>query len=177
VSDGGYSKDEVDAILARAVELQGHGETTSHAELVATAREIGVAPDTLEKAAAEVMGRRRDDQTLRRVRVRQWRGFYAHLLPFVSVGILLAFLNVLTGGFPWALIPMLGWGVGLASHLLAVALPDEENLQAEVEAARRRTREKRLHPAVRVSAEPFTPTEDEDEDENGAAVENIARRG
>jgi hypothetical protein len=139
MADRVYSKEEADAILARAIELHGHGEATSHAELVATAREIGVAPEALEKAAAEVLGRRSDDQALRALRARQWRGFFAHLVPYVCVGMLLGFINVATGGFPWAVIPMLGWGIGLASHLLAVALPDEEKLRRRV--ARQRERE------------------------------------
>jgi len=151
MADRVYSKEEVDAILARAFELQGHGEATSHDELLATAREIGVTPETLEKAAAEVLGRRRDDRTLRALRVRRWRGFYAHLVPFVTVGALLGFINVLTGGFPWAVIPMLGWGVGLASHLLAVALPVDESPRSRL--ARRRERESRLAASMRVSAQ------------------------
>jgi hypothetical protein len=140
MADRVYSREEADAILARAIELQGHGEATSHAELAATAREIGVPPEALEKAATEVLARRRDDQALRALRVRQWRGFFAHLVPYVCVGILLGFINVVTGGFPWAVIPMLGWGIGLASHLLAVALPDEEKLRRRV--ARQRERER-----------------------------------
>jgi hypothetical protein len=139
MADRVYSKEEADAILARAIELQGHGEPTSHAELLATAREIGVAPAAIERAAAEVLARRHDDQALRGLRVRRWRGFYAHLVPYVCVGMLLGFLNIVTGGFPWAVIPMLGWGIGLASHLLAVALPDEEKLKRRV--ARLRERE------------------------------------
>jgi 2TM domain-containing protein len=91
-----------------------------------------VTPETLEKAAAEVLAGRHDDQALRALRARQWRGFLAHLVPFVCVGLLLGFINVLTGGFPWAVIPMLAWGIGLASHLLAVVLPDEEKLRRRV---------------------------------------------
>jgi hypothetical protein len=132
MADRVYSKEEADAILARAIELHGHGEATSHEELVAMAREIGVAPEALDKAAAEVLGRKRDDQALRALRARQWRGFFAHLVPYVCVGMLLGFINVVTGGFPWAVIPMLGWGIGLASHLLVVALPDEEKLRRRV---------------------------------------------
>jgi hypothetical protein len=151
MADRVYSKEEADAILSRAIELHGHGEATSHAELVATAREIGVAPEALEKAAAEVLGRRRDDQALRALRARQWRGFYAHLVPYVCVGMLLGFINFATGGFPWAVIPMLGWGVGLASHLLAVALPDEEKLRRRV--ARLQERERGRAAALRVAAQ------------------------
>jgi hypothetical protein len=138
MADRVYSKEEAEAILARAIEL--HGEATSHAELVATARELGVAPEALEKAAAEVLEQRGDDVALRALRARQWRGFFAHLVPFVFVGLFLGFLNILTGGFPWAVIPMLGWSVGLASHLLVVALPDEEKLRRRVERNRERER-------------------------------------
>jgi hypothetical protein len=139
MADRVYSKEEADAILARAIELHGHGEATSHTELLATAREIGVTPEALEKAAGEVLARRHDDQALRALKARRWRGFYAHLVPYLCVGMLLGFINVATGGFPWAVIPMLGWGIGLASHLLAVALPDEEKLRRRV--ARQRERD------------------------------------
>ena len=58
MADRVYTKDEADAILARAIELQGRGEAASHTELLATAREIGVAPEALERAAAEVLAGR-----------------------------------------------------------------------------------------------------------------------
>lgn len=150
MADRVYSKEETDAILARAIELQGHGEATSHAELVATGREIGIAPEALEKAAAEVLARRSDDQALRALRAGQWRGFYAHLVPFVFVGLLLGFINIATGGFPWAIIPMLAWGTGLASHLLAVTLPNEDTLRRRL--ARRRERESLRAAALSVAA-------------------------
>jgi hypothetical protein len=146
MTDRVYTKDEADAILSRAIELQGRGEAASHTELLATAREIGVAPETLEKAAAEVIAGRRDDQALRALLARRWRGFFAHLVPFVGVGVLLGFINIVTGGFPWAVIPMLAWGVGLASHLFAVAVPNKEELRLRV--ARRRAGERAGGPEV-----------------------------
>jgi hypothetical protein len=149
MADRVYSKEEADAILARAIEMHGHGEQTSHADLLGTAREIGVAPETLERAAAEVLAGRRDDKALRALRARQWRGFFAHLVPYVCVGMLLGFINVMTGGFPWAVIPMLAWGIGLASHLLVVGLPDEEKLRWRV--ARQRERESERATSVRAS--------------------------
>jgi hypothetical protein len=183
MADRVYSKEEADAILARAIELHGRGEATSHAELMATAREIGVAPEAIEKAAAEVLGRRSDDQALRALRARQWRGFLAHLVPYVCVGILLGFINVVTGGFPWAVIPMLGWGVGLASHLLAVALPDQEKLRRRV--ARQRERESwRAAPLtagatgrVRVEAGDAAEGADDGQEEIAQATERRSRRG
>jgi hypothetical protein len=138
MADRVYTKEETDAILARAIELEGHAHTTSHTELVAAAREIGVTPEALERAAAEVLQGRRDDEAMQALRKRRWRGFLAHLVPYVCVGVLLGFLNAMTGGFPWALIPMLAWGIGLASHLLAVAMPDETKLRRRIERDRDR---------------------------------------
>jgi hypothetical protein len=178
MADRVYTKAEADAILARAIELQGHGDAT-YAELLATAREIGVPAEALEKAAAEVLAGRRDDEELRALRAGQWRGFFAHLVPFVCVGLLLGFINVETTHFPWALIPMLAWGVGLASHLFAVAMPDEEELRKRV--ARRRERASRSEAPVRVSTEVRVARErvarEDDEPEVAATGRRSAGRG
>jgi hypothetical protein len=136
-----YSKEEAEAILARAIELQVHQGATSHDDLVAAAKEVGVSAATIERAASEVLVRKRDDAEMRELRARQWRGLYAHLVPYLMVNALLAFLNFETGGFPWVIIVLLGWGIGLASHLVAVALPDQQKLRRRLE--RDRAREER----------------------------------
>src|ERR1019366_543662 len=87
-----YTKEETDAILARAIELQ-HGEVTSHADLVAVAREVGVPPEAIERAATEVLAKHRDEEAVKALRARAWRGFYAHLVPYVMVSALLGFIN------------------------------------------------------------------------------------
>jgi hypothetical protein len=134
-----YPKEEADAILARALDIQ-RGDGTSHEDLVAAAREVGIAPEMLERAAAEVVMRRQDEVELVAIRERAWRGFYAHLVPYVMVGALLGFVNYMTTSFPWAVIVMFAWGIGLASHLLAVVTPDRERIMSRIE-RRRRARE------------------------------------
>jgi hypothetical protein len=133
-----YSKDEADAILARALEIQGRGDGMSHDDLVAAGREVGVPREAIDRAAAEIQAKRLDAEALREVRGRTWRGFYAHLVPYVLVNLLLSFVNVMTGGPPWVLFVTLGWGIGLGSHLLAVANPDPRRLRRWVERERRR---------------------------------------
>ena len=145
---GDYTKEETDAILARAVELH-RSERTTHEELVAAAGEVGVSRDAVDKAAAEVLGGRRDREALAAQRARAWRHFLAHLVPYVMVSALLGFINYVTTSFPWALIVMLAWGVGLASHLLAVVLPDPEEQLRRIELDRRRAEGR----AVRVNTE------------------------
>jgi hypothetical protein len=130
-----YSRQDVDAILGRALEREHRRDDLTHDELVAAAREVGVAPEAIERAATEVMAEQREREELQAARAREWRDFFAHLIPFISVNALLITINFFTGPFPWALFPLLGWGIGLLSHLYAVLVPDRERL------ARRRARQ------------------------------------
>lgn len=55
-------------------------------------------------------------------RVEAKMGFYSHLTSYVIVnGFLIAIYMFTTpGGYPWFIWPMLGWGIGLAFHFVAV---------------------------------------------------------
>lgn len=56
-----------------------------------------------------------------RKRVKALRDFYMHLATFVIVNAFLIVLNLVTSpGDFWAIWPLLGWGIGLASHGLSV---------------------------------------------------------
>lgn len=53
--------------------------------------------------------------------VRHLQGFYAHLAAYVGVNALLVGINLLTSpGIFWAVWPILGWGVKLGAHAVAV---------------------------------------------------------
>jgi hypothetical protein len=98
------------------------------------------------------VARRRDDEALRALRARKWRGFFAHLVPYLLVNTLLAFINVFAGGPPWVIIVMLAWGIGLGSHLFAAAVPDEHGMRRRLERERERERRREVR-AVRVEPE------------------------
>ena len=55
-----------------------------------------------------------------RARVKAIKGFYIHATIFVVVNIALFAINVLVGGVWWFYWPLLGWGIGLGAHTLAV---------------------------------------------------------
>lgn len=55
-----------------------------------------------------------------RRRVRSLRGFYIHLVLFVSVIAFLAILNSVTAGPWWVQWVVLGWGIGIVAHAVAV---------------------------------------------------------
>jgi hypothetical protein len=136
-----YNRQDVDAILGRALEREHAPGELTHDELIAAAREVGVAPEAIERAATEVMAERREREELRAERAGEWRGFVAHLIPYVSVNALLITLNIFTGRFPWALFALLGWGIGLLSHFFAVLFPNPERRARR--SARKRDRERR----------------------------------
>ena len=117
-----YNKDEIDAILSRAIERDNKRGELSHEDLLAAAGEVGISPDVLETAAAEVLAERSQRNELASLRREQWHGFVFHLIPYVVVNGLLITLNVLTTHFPWAIFPAFGWGIGLVLHLLTIIL-------------------------------------------------------
>lgn len=67
------------------------------------------------------MAKTTDPVKLAEKRVKEIKGYYGHLWSFILVNGFLLALNLLTSpGFLWALIPMLGWGIGLAFHTFEV---------------------------------------------------------
>jgi len=56
-----------------------------------------------------------------RHRVRQLRGFYVHLAIYVVVIAGIALINWVTSpGYWWVVWPMVGWGIGIGAHAVAV---------------------------------------------------------
>lgn len=47
-------------------------------------------------------------------------GLIIHMIAFIGVNIILWMIYILTGGgFPWALIVTLGWGIGAVAHFIS----------------------------------------------------------
>ena len=53
-----------------------------------------------------------------KARVEELKAFYNHLIIYVIVNLGIAGINYYDNQFrfPWFLFPLLGWGIGLASH-------------------------------------------------------------
>lgn len=145
MADRRYTRDEVDAILGRALGAQKDEGGMTHDELVAAAREIGVKPEDIERAAASVVDERRLALETEAYRRREWKGFFSHLASYVLVIAFLVFVNLMTTPYPWVLWPALGWGLGLAFHLLGLltADPDKRRERVARREERRRERERR----------------------------------
>ena len=58
------------------------------------------------------------------------RGFQIHASVWFATSVFLMLLWLIVGaGFPWFLIPVSGWGIGLAAHATAVytRTPDDDD--------------------------------------------------
>lgn len=87
-----------------------------------------------------------DDADLRRLAERRADmklAFRSHLFAYVVVNAGLTAINLVTSpDYFWAIWPMLGWGVGLAAHAVAVYMDGEgirdRLVEAELEKLRKR---------------------------------------
>jgi hypothetical protein len=71
-------------------------------------------------------------------RLRKKRDLQAHVLAYVMVNLLLngIWLITMPGGFYWPVIPMLGWGIGLAFNIWDVYAPGPTERQIQREMSR-----------------------------------------
>ena len=113
-----YSKDEVDRIIRRALKLKTE-DSISHQELIDTASEFGIDPQTLEAAIEEDKEEFEKERARKRRLLRRKARFYRHLWSYLIVIGALLLINILTPGPWWFQWPALGWGIGLAFNFKA----------------------------------------------------------
>lgn len=143
-----YSSNDVQAILGRALEQQRvHGEgELSYEELVAIGRDVGLSEQAIAAAARQHESEGELDAELARRLSKERRGFLSHVATFVIINAFLMIMNLASGGPLWSFWPLFGWGMGLAFHLLSVALPNRERMREKAQASllrRRRDDDKR----------------------------------
>ena len=117
-----FDDDQVTRIIRRALKLNDTHKI-SHAELMDTARQIGLDPQVVEMAIREEQ-RASNEQRIRRGIIRRRKaGFQRHLWACLIVNAALMLTNKLTPGPWWSHLSILGWGIGLAFHFKAVYFP------------------------------------------------------
>ena len=113
-----YSKEEVDRIIRRALKLKKE-DSIKHQELVDTAREFGIDPQTLEAAIAQDREVYEKERARRKRLLRRKARFHRHLWSYIIVIGALLLINATTPGPWWFQWPALGWGIGLAFNFKA----------------------------------------------------------
>jgi hypothetical protein len=133
-----YNDEEVGEILRRAIERQLKRQSvagTTKLELIEAAKEVGVSASDLEAAAVELEAERSGrteletlaSYTKKRQRRRR-KSFLMHFSVYALVSAFFVALNILTTGLaiPWALFPILSWGLGVGIHGAAFLLGQDE---------------------------------------------------
>jgi len=129
-SSNQYSKDEVDRIIRRALKLK-KDDTISHQELIDTAREFGIDPQTLEAAIEEDKEEFEKESARKTRQLRRKARFHRHLWSyFIVIGALLL-INIMTPGPWWFQWPALGWGIGLAFNFKAAYFAVQTDMAIE----------------------------------------------
>jgi hypothetical protein len=168
-----YSQEEAEAILTKAAGRQPSG-TVSHEQLLAMAEELGISPDEVEAVIGEAR-EEREDAKLRPEFIGMRRStFWPHLIPFLLVNLMLLFINLRNGGFPWVIFPLLGWGIGLVSHAVAVLPtrgPEFERQFAEWKSEKQKKEQRK---ARRTSKAPKATVEVRVEDAETATRDQVA---
>ena len=113
-----YSKEEVDRIIRRALKLKKE-DSIKHQELVDTAREFGIDPQTLEAAIVQDQEVFEKERIHRKRLLRRKARFHRHLWSYIIVIGALLLINATTPGPWWFQWPALGWGIGLAFNFKA----------------------------------------------------------
>lgn len=129
--------EDVEAILRLAVTRQSQDTATLRQRLEASAAELGISPEALQKAeedyravkATELEAVRAREEA-RAARQRRMKGLAAHWIPFLAVNVLLHLINFAFSPHTyWAVWPLMGWGIGMFSHTWAVLTCDEKDLE------------------------------------------------
>ena len=128
-----YDSDEVNRIIRRALKLKrAHG--ISYQDLVDTAKEIGLDPQTVETAIEQEQQATKKEKIRKKWLKRRKVGFYSHLWNYLMVNGALLVINNITPGPWWFQWSVLGWGIGLAFHYKAVYYPGRRRFDRRLKA-------------------------------------------
>ena len=110
-----YSSEDVQQILQIALAQKAEGGEFSDQQLLEMAGELGISPDTLERASQQWKQQQQEQEAKKALQTRRRRKFQKHLFSYLSVNTFLIIINLLTDGhLSWAIWPLLGWGLGLS---------------------------------------------------------------
>jgi hypothetical protein len=125
-----YSNDEFDRIIRRALKLKKKN-SFSHQELVDTAKEFGIDPQTLDSAIKEEKAEFEKIRSRKTKLLRRKAHFHRHLWSYLIVIGALLLINIMTPGSWWFQWPALGWGIAVALNFRAAYFPVSKDKEIE----------------------------------------------
>ncbi len=109
-----YNKEDIQQILALAMNQEWEQENFSQEQLVEMAAELGISPQKLELAKQQWFKQKHDQEARRAFVSHRLEKFRKHLFSYLVVNIFLVIIDLITdGSLDWSYWPALGWGIGL----------------------------------------------------------------
>lgn len=171
-----WSQEEVEEILRRAIERQQKTEAaregTSHEDLLAAAREVGIDPSSVEAAAADLAKETAPADAPKALAKRgeKWPRFLRALVSFAAPTGFLLLLHQLTGDFGWARWVAFGLGLGFVLKSIKIFFPTDEDAAEDVRGAMRKAAREERRARRRAQKEARRQTEREFEEAVEAGV-------
>lgn len=129
-----YEEDEAEQILRLAASFSSPTGAMSRERLLATAAELGISPEAVDLAEQQYSRQRTDVAERAEFDAIQRREFYGHLASYVIVNVFLVAVNLVTdASYFWAMWPILGWGLGIAFHVVETFFKSSESYREEFE--------------------------------------------
>ena len=114
--------DEINKILQRASEIDGQDASIDRAILERTASELGISPEAVAKAEAELRQGQVEDQDRALFARHKWQEFWEHFASWFAVNAFLTFIDLRKDGhLDWVFYPVLGWGIAIVIHFVAMS--------------------------------------------------------
>lgn len=138
-----YTEEEVSRLIERALKGESHRDTISHEELLDIAEKSGVSPSSLKAALEDEEDSYDFEEAKVRWLNRHRADFHNHLRSYLIVNGALICMNLMTAGFrgyPWALWPIMGWGIGLLFHASDTYFVSDERVEKGARKLLRRRR-------------------------------------
>lgn len=128
-----YTREQVQAILAKALQRQAQGGDVRRQDLIDAARDVGLTPEELSAAEVELAVEEQVGGGIVQLKRKARRGWWAHVANYALVCSLLSALDWVTPEGPWAQFVWLGWGFGVGAHLLALVFRDDDSWRQRAE--------------------------------------------
>lgn len=141
-----FNDDEAKEILRRAIERDAaRGSATGPEELVEIAAELGVSPDDVSMAIAEVTAEREVQQEIAAIKEQRRRSLGGSAITWLFVCALLLVIDILTGPAWWIHWPFAIWGLFIVLQTRRAFFANHERLRGKARAQleKRRKREER----------------------------------
>jgi hypothetical protein len=153
MSDPTYTREEMDAILRRALERQqAKADGIGHEELVDAAAEVGIPREEVEAAAREIEATRTEGQTREAARAQAIQRFGRGATAWGIFSVVFASLALLRHESAF-LMPILFWGLALAVRAIRVFVQKDYESKRDRRRRRREERRQEFDERVQVGAD------------------------